>query len=171
MSAPTTALAGARVFSPNQILLPQISYTSFTYPGDEEALRALKNIPGAPAVLTYLQENFTEQLVFVEKTNKCSGPARTAARDVLGLHEGGQRIKCACAFAINSKLRFCPQCGAVADATAIPESPAFCSGCGQPLTADAKFCPGCGKKQKAVSAANPSAMDKLKSTAAGLLKR
>jgi hypothetical protein len=43
--------------------------------------------------------------------------------------------------------------------------------CGQALAADAKFCPGCGKKQEATSDANTSTMDKLKSTAAGFLKR
>ena len=52
------------------MLFPDISYQAFTYPGDEEALNALKNIPGAGALLTYLQENFTEQLVYVENNEQ-----------------------------------------------------------------------------------------------------
>jgi Zn-dependent protease with chaperone function len=56
----------AHVYSADQILFPAISYSSFTYPGDEEALATLKRVPGVPALLTYLQENFTEQLILVE---------------------------------------------------------------------------------------------------------
>ncbi len=60
----------ARVFSANQVLFPEISYNAFTYPGDQEALAALKSVPGAGALLTYLQENFTEQLVYVENNEQ-----------------------------------------------------------------------------------------------------
>jgi len=60
----------AQIFSSSQVLLPEISYQSFTYPGDEEALAALKRVPGAPALLTYLQENFTEQLIYVENNEQ-----------------------------------------------------------------------------------------------------
>jgi Zn-dependent protease with chaperone function len=70
MSSRAAEIQQSRVFSAGQVLLPEISYQSFTYPGDEEALAALKNIPGAPALLTYLQENFTEQLVYVENNEQ-----------------------------------------------------------------------------------------------------
>src|SRR5579872_3929248 len=70
MSVRSDEIQNARVFSPSQVLLPEISYQSFTYPGDEEALAALKRVPGAPALLTYLQENFTEQLVYVENNEQ-----------------------------------------------------------------------------------------------------
>ncbi|HUR21831.1 MAG TPA: M48 family metallopeptidase, partial [Vicinamibacterales bacterium] len=63
MSANKTA--SARVFSPTQILFPEISYQSFTYKGDEEALAALKAVPGAGPILTWLQENFTEQITYL----------------------------------------------------------------------------------------------------------
>ena len=58
------------VFAPDHVLLPEISFKAFTYPGDQEALNALKSVPGAGALLTYLQENFTEQLVFVENNEQ-----------------------------------------------------------------------------------------------------
>lgn len=69
---PTRALEfqNSRVFSPAQVLFPGISYKTFVYPGDDEALAALKRVPGAPALLTYLQENFTEQLLFVENNEQ-----------------------------------------------------------------------------------------------------
>jgi Zn-dependent protease with chaperone function len=60
----------ARIFSPAQVLFPDISYQSFVYPGDEEALAALKSIPGAPQLLTYLQENFTEELIFLQNNQQ-----------------------------------------------------------------------------------------------------
>jgi hypothetical protein len=37
MSTRADEIQHSRVFSPSQTLLPDISYTSFTYPGDEEA--------------------------------------------------------------------------------------------------------------------------------------
>jgi Zn-dependent protease with chaperone function len=60
----------ARVFNPDQVLLADISYKSFTYPGDEEALAAMKAIPGAAPLLTYLQQNFNEQLVFLSNNDQ-----------------------------------------------------------------------------------------------------
>ena len=70
MSSRAIEIQQSRVFSGDQVLFPEISYKAFTYPGDEEALAALKNVPGAPALLTYLQENFTEQLVYVENNEQ-----------------------------------------------------------------------------------------------------
>ena len=70
MPSRSAEILQARVFSTSQILLPDISYTSFTYPGDEQALAALKRVPGAPAILAYLQKNFTEQLTFVENNEQ-----------------------------------------------------------------------------------------------------
>ena len=60
----------ARVYATNQVLFPDLSYKAFVYPGDEEALAALKSIPGAPHVLTYLQENFSEELVFLQNNQQ-----------------------------------------------------------------------------------------------------
>lgn len=70
MSSRTSEILNSAVFSPDHVLLPEISYQAFTYPGDQEALNALKSVPGAGALLTYLQENFTEQLVFVENNEQ-----------------------------------------------------------------------------------------------------
>ena len=44
---PAIKHADALVYSSHQVVLSDISYTSFTYPGDQEALAALKAIPGA----------------------------------------------------------------------------------------------------------------------------
>jgi hypothetical protein len=57
----------SRVFSPTQKLFPELSHQTFTYPGDEEALAALKAVPGAAPLLTWLQENFTEQITYLTK--------------------------------------------------------------------------------------------------------
>src|SRR6266478_3423917 len=70
MSARAIEIQSTRAFSPAQVLLPDISYQAFIYPGDEEALAALTKVPGAPLLLTYLQENFTEQLVYVENNEE-----------------------------------------------------------------------------------------------------
>ena len=70
MSSRTSEILNSTVFDPNHILLPEISHKAFTYPGDQEALNALKSVPGAGPLLTYLQENFTEQLVFVENNEQ-----------------------------------------------------------------------------------------------------
>jgi hypothetical protein len=59
-----------RVFSPAQLMFPDISYSSFVYPGDEEALAALKKVPGASTLLIYLQKNFTEGVTFVENNQQ-----------------------------------------------------------------------------------------------------
>src|ERR1043165_8409622 len=70
MSSRTNEILNSKVFSPDQVMFPEISYKAFTYPGDQEALAALKSVPGAGALLTYLQENFTEQLVYVENNEQ-----------------------------------------------------------------------------------------------------
>lgn len=70
MSSRTAEILNSAVFAPDHVLLPEISFKAFTYPGDQEALNALKSVPGAGALLTYLQENFTEQLVFVENNEQ-----------------------------------------------------------------------------------------------------
>ena len=70
-------------------------------------------------------------------------------RDVLGLHEGGLRLKCECGARVNVKLSLCPECGRPIDATrgdaaeAAPETPQ----------------------------AGTSALGKFKSIGAGFLKR
>ncbi len=62
--------AKARIYSPGQRLFPDLSYQTFTYPGDEEALAALKSIPGASPILTWLQENFTEQITYLNNNEQ-----------------------------------------------------------------------------------------------------
>jgi Zn-dependent protease with chaperone function/RNA polymerase subunit RPABC4/transcription elongation factor Spt4 len=66
MSSRAEEFANCLVFSPDQVLFPDISYASFAYPGDEEALAALEHIPGAPGVLSYLQQHLMEDLAFAE---------------------------------------------------------------------------------------------------------
>ena len=77
-------LQSCRVFSPDQILFPQISYTSFVYPGDQQALVALKSVPGAPSLLTYLQQNFTEEVAFVENSQQM---IRANSKSFFSLHK------------------------------------------------------------------------------------
>jgi Zn-dependent protease with chaperone function/RNA polymerase subunit RPABC4/transcription elongation factor Spt4 len=48
------------------VAFPEISYEAFSYPGDEEALNALKTVPGAGQLLTWLEANFAEQLAHLE---------------------------------------------------------------------------------------------------------
>jgi Zn-dependent protease with chaperone function len=60
----------ALVYSADQVLLPEISYRSFTYPGDEEALAALKSVPGAGALLAWLEANFTEQITYLNNNEQ-----------------------------------------------------------------------------------------------------
>ncbi|MEO8025385.1 MAG: M48 family metallopeptidase [Bryobacteraceae bacterium] len=91
-------------------------------------------------------------------------------RDLLGLHEGGARVKCACGTLVNSKLTFCPECGRSIQ-TAELAVPVGCSQCGVPLPADTKFCPKCGAKQAAADAPQTSAVDKWKNTASSMFKR
>ena len=372
----------ARVFSPDQILFPEISYQTFTYPGDEEALNALKSVPGASPLLTWLQENFTEQIVYLKNneqmikanetcfpslysmTKRCAeilscpmpelyittnpvlnaytaGQRRTCIvlhsglvetltpdelsfvigheighikcahglyrqlgdillrywdllsslvpipgvgllrlpllfafwewyrraeftcdraallcvqdletgqralgklagnvrgyedefgldsamsqvqahkevnklvlvvsilenaqnthpfipvrlkalkeyaaseeykailggeykRDLLGLHEGGARIKCQCGTLVNSKLTFCPECGRPVPVAGEIAAPVGCAQCGTPLPNETKFCPKCGAKQAVADAPQASAVDKWKNTAASMFKR
>jgi Zn-dependent protease with chaperone function len=66
----TSKTQNARVYSKTQVLFPDISYKAFVYPGDEEALAALKAIPGASQLLTYLQENFSEELIFLQNNQQ-----------------------------------------------------------------------------------------------------
>jgi len=70
MSSRAAEFDSARIFSPDQVLLPALSYRSFSYPGDEQALAALERVPGASALLTYLQTHFTEQLTYVENNEQ-----------------------------------------------------------------------------------------------------
>src|SRR5262249_43355750 len=90
--------------------------------------------------------------------------------DALGLHEGGERIKCKCGTLVNSKLAFCPECGQSMAAGA-ELARAGGSGCGTPLPPDTKFCPKCGAKQAAADAPQVSQMDKWKNTAGSFFKR
>lgn len=60
----------AKIYSQGQVLLPDISYKAFVYPGDDEALAAMKAIPGVTQILTYLQENFTEELMFLQNNDQ-----------------------------------------------------------------------------------------------------
>ena len=62
--------ADALVHSASQIVFPELSYRTFTYPGDEEALAALKAIPGAGSLLAWLEENFTEQITFLNNNEQ-----------------------------------------------------------------------------------------------------
>ncbi len=66
----TLKTQNARVYSAAQVVLSDISYKAFVYPGDEEALAALKSIPAAPQLLTYLQENFSEELMFLQNNQQ-----------------------------------------------------------------------------------------------------
>src|SRR5260221_2322197 len=62
--------ADARIYRPEQVLFPELSHWSFTYPGDEEALAALKAVPGAGPLLTWMQENFTEQITYLRNNEQ-----------------------------------------------------------------------------------------------------
>lgn len=84
MSARADEIQHCRVFSSDQILFPEISYTSFVYPGDQEALAALKHVPGAPALLTYLQKHFTEEVTFVENNQQM---IRANSQSFFSLHK------------------------------------------------------------------------------------
>ncbi len=94
-------------------------------------------------------------------------------RDALGLHEGGERVKCACGTLVNSKLAFCPECGRPVVAGGLGAQTSACSGCGIDLPGDTKFCPKCGTKQAAAVAAasDTNPVDKWKNTAASFFKR
>ena len=60
----------AKVYSNQQVVLSDISYTSYTYPGDQEALAALKAIPGAGPLLTWLDANFSEQITHLSNNEQ-----------------------------------------------------------------------------------------------------
>jgi Zn-dependent protease with chaperone function/RNA polymerase subunit RPABC4/transcription elongation factor Spt4 len=62
----SSRFARAKVLDPKQHLFPEISYAAFAYSGDEEALSALKSVPGAAQLLTWLNANYTEQIAHVE---------------------------------------------------------------------------------------------------------
>ncbi|MBM3756238.1 MAG: hypothetical protein FJW38_19895 [Acidobacteria bacterium] len=88
-------------------------------------------------------------------------------RDVLGLHEGGGRVKCGCGTLVNAKLAFCPQCGRPLGQ---PAGPSACVQCATPLPPETKFCPKCGAKQAAAEAPQQGALDKFKNTASSFFK-
>lgn len=67
---PALKNADALVYSNNQVLLTDIAYTSYTYPGDQEALAALKAIPGAGPLLAWLDANFSEQITHLSNNEQ-----------------------------------------------------------------------------------------------------
>lgn len=71
----------ARVFNAQQQLFPEISYAAFAYAGDEEALSALRAVPGAAPLLTWLNANYTEQIAHVENNENLVrvGPSNFAS--------------------------------------------------------------------------------------------
>jgi RNA polymerase subunit RPABC4/transcription elongation factor Spt4 len=87
---------------------------------------------------------------------------------VLGLHEGGERLKCACGTLVNSKLSFCPQCGRPVTAVAVASA---CHQCQTPLPPGTRFCPKCGAKQAAAEVQEASTVDQWKNTASSFFKR
>jgi Zn-dependent protease with chaperone function len=75
--------SNALVYSTHIRQLPEISYRSFTYPGDEEALQALKAVPGAGALLSWLEANFTEQITYLNNNEQM---VRVTANNYGSLH-------------------------------------------------------------------------------------
>lgn len=67
---PAIKHADALVYSNNQVVLSEIDYTSFTYPGDQEALAAMKAIPGAGPLLAWLDANFSEQITHLSNNEQ-----------------------------------------------------------------------------------------------------
>lgn len=67
---PTIKHANALVYANNQKTFPEIAYTSYTYPGDQEALAALKAIPGAGPLLAWLDANFSEQITHLSNNEQ-----------------------------------------------------------------------------------------------------
>ena len=67
---PAIKHSDALVYSGSQVVLSDISYTSFTYPGDQEALAALKAIPGAGPLLAWLDANFSEQITHLNNNEQ-----------------------------------------------------------------------------------------------------
>jgi hypothetical protein len=76
----------ALVYSTNTRLFPELSYRSFTYPGDEEALQALRSVPGAGALLAWLEANFTEQITYLNNNEQM---IRVNANNYGSLHARG----------------------------------------------------------------------------------
>jgi len=66
----TLKLSDAMVYSNKIVVFPEINYTSYTYPGDQEALAALKAIPGAGALLAWLDANFSEQILYLSNNEQ-----------------------------------------------------------------------------------------------------
>lgn len=62
----STRFSLAKVLDANQRVFPEISYAAFAYSGDEDALSALKAVPGAATLLTWMNANYTEQIAHVE---------------------------------------------------------------------------------------------------------
>lgn len=67
---PAIKHADALVYSNNQVVLSDLAYTSYTYPGDQEALAALKAIPGAGPLLAWLDANFSEQITHLSNNQQ-----------------------------------------------------------------------------------------------------
>lgn len=103
-------------------------------------------------------------------------------KDLLGTHEGGERIKCECGTIVNSKLSYCPECGRSLQKAEGEDGPVKCKSCGEELPGGTKFCPKCGTKQDGAdgtpppdgsdgSGGNPSELDKLKNMASSFFKK
>jgi RNA polymerase subunit RPABC4/transcription elongation factor Spt4 len=92
-------------------------------------------------------------------------------KDVLGTHEGGERLTCECGTIVNSKLSFCPECGRSLHREE-ESAELACGGCGEPLPGATKFCPKCGAKQIVAEPTGPEVgtLGKLRNTAASFLK-
>lgn len=67
---PAIRNADALVYATDRVVLTDISYTSFSYPGDQEALAALKAIPGASPLLAWLDANFSEQITHLNNNEQ-----------------------------------------------------------------------------------------------------
>ena len=81
IKSPSSRFSQAKVFNEKQQLFPEISYAAFAYPGDEEALSALRAVPGAAPLLTWLNANYTEQIAHVENNENLVrvGPSNFAS--------------------------------------------------------------------------------------------
>jgi hypothetical protein len=116
--------------------------------------------PFIPVRLKFLRE-------FSESEQYQQIMAGNYKRDLLGLHEGGERVKCACGTYVNAKLSFCPQCGRPLNSAAASLS---CAQCNTPVTVDVKFCTRCGAKQPWADGDGNSAVDKFKNSASSFFK-
>ncbi|MBN2081645.1 M48 family metallopeptidase [bacterium] len=74
----------------------------------------------------------------------------TYIRDAYGEHEAGKRMACpGCRREVNTKLEFCPHCGAglrSRPASAPPAAGPICPKCQAPVGEGASFCSRCGEK-------------------------